>query len=207
MFRFILLRWFWSYCCWVWLLIKIAGCRLRLTHTHSDKACGLNMLVFPQSRFNLFFVALALTSSGKLINDIVYRNVEIDSVKAEAIILISISFIMLLGPYLLFMPKLFRARIDSQVNMSKKSHQLSEDFDRTWIRTRATGEKEYEKPDPSVMIDYYSTYEYAEKIRPFPFSGRDLIALAVPILLAHLPILLTRMSLKELMQIVLRFIA
>jgi hypothetical protein len=205
-FRFILVRWFWSYCCWIWLLIKVAGCNLRITPNHSDKAGGLNMLVFPQSRFNLFFVALALTSSGKLINDVVYRHVQIDSIKIEALILVSISFIMLLGPYLLFMPKLFRARIDSQVNMSKKSHHLSEEFNRTWIHTDATGAKEHEQPDPSIMIDYYSTYEYSEKIRPFPFSGRNLLSLATPIVLALLPILLTRMSVKELLQIAVRFI-
>jgi hypothetical protein len=205
-FRFILVRWFWSYCCWVWLLVKIAGCRLKLTPTHSDKACGLNMLVFPQSRFNMFFVALALTSSGKLINDIVYRHVQIDSVKIEAAILIAISFIMLLGPYLLFMPKLFRARIDAQISLNKKSQQLSEDFDRTWLHTRATGEKDQDKPDPSIMIDYYSTYEYTEKIRPFPFSGRNLIGLAMPIVLAFLPVLLTRMSVSELLKIAMRFV-
>jgi hypothetical protein len=205
-FRFILLRWFWSYCCWIWLIKKVAGSNLKLTPTHSDKACGLNMLVFPQSRFNLFFVALAITSSGKLINDVLYRQVAIESVRIEALILICISFIMLLGPYLLFMSKLFRARIQAQINMNKKSHQLSEDFDRNWVHTTATGEDDRHKPDPSVMIDYYSTYEYTEKIRPFPFSGRNLIGLAIPIVLVYLPVLLTKMSVKELLQIVLKLV-
>jgi hypothetical protein len=205
-FRFILLRWFWSYCCWVWLLLKVSKCELKLTPHHSDKACGLNLLVFPQSRFNLFFVALAITSVGVHINDIYYLHAELDSIKIQVAILLAISFIMLLGPYLFFSGKLFKAKRDVHVSQAKKSHQLSEDYDRVWIQTNVTGINDEDKPDPSVMIDYNSTYEISEKIRPFAFSLQDVIQLAVPILLAHLPILLTKMSVKELLQIVLRLV-
>lgn len=205
-FRFILLRWLWSYCCWVWLLLKVSKCRLKLTPHHSDKACGLNLLVFPQSRFNLFFVALSITSVGIHINNIYYLHAAIDPIKIQVAILLAISFIMLLGPYLFFSSKLFKAKRDVHVSQAKKSHQLSEDYDRVWIQTSVTGLNDEDKPDPSVMIDYNSTYEISEKIRPFAFNLQDVIQLAVPIVLAHLPILLTRMSVKELLQIVLRLV-
>ncbi len=204
-FRFILLRWFWSYCSWIWLLRKISRCRLKLTPHHSDKVCGLNLLVFPQAGFNLLFVALAVTSSGAFINNMLYRHASFDFILLEIGILVTASFILLLGPYLFFLPSLFAARRFSNFKMATKSHQLSEDYQREWIDTTVRGSEE-EKPDPSVMIDFYSTYEITEKIRPFVFNVRDLVALAVPIALAFLPTLLTKMSFKELVQIVLKFI-
>jgi len=205
LFRFLLLKWLWTYCGWIWLLIKIAGCKLNLTPHHSDKVCGLNLLVFPQNGFNLLFVALAITSSGAFINRMLYRHASFEFILLEIGILVAASFVMLLGPYLFFMPKLFAARRLANFSMATKSHQLSADYDREWIQTKVTGNAD-EKPDPSVMIDFYSTYEITEKIRPLVFNVRDLVALAVPIALAFLPTLLTKMSLKELLEIILRFI-
>jgi len=204
-FRFLLLRWFMSYCSWIWLLVKVSGCHLKLTPHHGDKACGLNMLVYPQTRFNIFFVAMAITSSGMIINDIIYRGAVFESVIPQIAAIIGISFLMLLGPYLFFVSKLFAAKKQIHIAMSKKSQQLSEDYEREWIETHVTGSNE-EKPDPSVMIDFFSTFEIAEKIRPFAFNLQDLIVLAVPIALSFLPTLLTRMSIKEILEVGLRFL-
>jgi hypothetical protein len=205
-YRFILLRWFWLYLCWFWLLVKVSTCKLKLFVHHRDKACGLNLLVLPQKSFNMVFVALALSSSGAMINQIVYEHASFETAKMEIIILLAGSFILLLGPLLFFMTKLHEAKEEAEIMMSKKAVQLSNAYNKIWIQTNAVGTEDNQKPDPSLMTDFDSTYDVVEKIRPFPFNVSDLIVLAAPIVLAFVPTLLTNMSLKEIIEVAMRFV-
>jgi hypothetical protein len=205
-YRFIILRWIWMYGCWVWILIKISKCKLQLAVHHADKVCGLNLLMLPQRAFNMFFVALAVIASGNLINQIVYFNESLDAVKMEMCIVIGASFIFLLAPYLRFTKLLLKAKREAEVLMSRKSAELSRSYEEQFIENN--GERNTEaKIDASAMADFNATYDIVLNIKPVPFSVRDVIGLAIPVVLAFVPTLLSFMTLKELLDIVLGFIA
>lgn len=200
-YRFIIVRWIWMYGCWIWVLIKVSKCRLKLSYHHADKVCGLNLLVLPQRAFNMFFVALAVIAAGNLINQIIYFDESIAAVKMEIGITIGASFIFLLFPYFSFMGTLIKARNEAEIWMSNKSAALSNTYQEQFIKNNNK-----EAIDPSVMADFNATYEIMMKIKPVPFSLRDVIGLAVPIALAFVPTLLSFMTVKELLDIVLGFV-
>ncbi len=206
LYRFIILRWIWMYCCWVWILLKISKCRLKLALHHADRVCGLNMLVLPLRAFNNFFVALAIMSSGNLINKIVYFNENLESIKMEIGITIVASFVFLLAPYLSFSKILQKAKNDAELWLSRRSAELSAAYQKQFVEKQQVDDS-IEKVDASVMSDFNATYDVMIAIKPVPFSVRDVIGLAIPIALAFLPTLLSFMTIRELLNIILNFIA
>ncbi len=205
-FRFIIVRWIWMYGCWVWILIKISGCKFNLALHHADRVCGLNMLVLPLRAFNNFFVALAIMSSGNLINKIVYEHENLESVKMEIVVTIVASFVFLLAPYLSFTKILQRAKNDAELWLSRRSAELSKGYQKQFVEKQPVDDAA-EKVDASVMSDFNATYDVMLSIKPVPFSVRDVIGLAIPIALVFLPTLLSFMTIKELFNIVINFIA
>jgi hypothetical protein len=204
-YRFIIVRWIWMYGCWIWILYKISKCKLNLSTYHADKVCGLNMLMVPQRVFNIFFVAMAIIGSGDLINQITYFGRNFEPVKIEMGIIIGASFVFLLAPYLLFTRMLTDARHKAEIDLGRKSTELSRRYQSQFLDGADVPEGQ-EKIDSSVISDFETVYEKGMGIRPIPFSLRDVVALAIPIALAFLPTLLTFMTLKELLSILLGFL-
>ncbi len=204
-YRFIIVRWIWTYGCWLWILFKISRCKLVLSIYHADKVCGLNRLMFPQRVFNMFFIALALISSGDLINNIMYFNESFELVKMDMGVVVAASFFFLLAPYLLFTGMLNAAKDKAELDLGRRSIELSKGYQNQFIDGTPAGENE-EHVDSSAIADFDAVYAKGTGIRPVPFSIGDVIALAIPIVLAFVPTLLTFMTLKELLSIVLGFL-
>ena len=83
--------------------------------------------------------------------------------------------------------------------------ELSKSYQSQFVE-RASSDENEENVDSSVIADFDAVYAKGIGIRPVLFSLRDMIGLAIPIALAFVPTLLTKMTLKELLGIVLGFV-
>ena len=119
--------------------------------------------------------------------------------KLEAIALIAIVMMAVLGPLLAFSPHLMRAKRAGQREYGKLASRYVEEFDRKWVRGGAPADEQFiGSGDIQSLADLGNSFEIIRGIRPIPFTKETIIQFIVIILLPVLPFTLTIMPLEEL---------
>ena len=114
---------------------------------------------------------------------------------------------VVLGPLLVFTPQLRVARRKGMEEYGNLGQQYAREFNRKWIRGgRLADETPLGSADIQSLADLRNGYLVVEGTRLTPFSMRDVISLAVIMLLPVAPLLLTTFSVEELLDRVLKVV-
>jgi len=200
-FQFLLFRWLWRYFVWIILLFHLSRVKLNLMPTHADRAGGLGIIMLAQRSFNLIFVAGSVTISGQWIAQLLKHPDYFESIRGQGIAYIIICLVVLLIPLLFFMGKLFKTKNEGLLHMSNLGATLSRQFEREWINDLPiekiiTGKE----VDPSMIFDYSGMYDSLQQLRTFPVTPRDILGMALILLVPFIPILFIHFSVVELLQ-------
>ncbi len=201
LFQFILFRWYFRLFIWIRFLWHVARCRLSLVPTHPDRVAGLGFLSSTVVAFAPLLAAHGTLLAGMIANRIFFQAATLPDFKLEIVGVVVFLLLLVLGPLLLFMPHLAEARRVGLREYGTLAQRYVREFDDKWLRGGApAGEPLIGSADIQSLADVGNSFELVRSMRVAPITRDALLQLAVITLLPVSPLLLTMVSLEELLK-------
>jgi len=205
--QFILLRWYFRLFIWTRFLWQVARCELSLVPTHPDRAGGLGFLSLTPIGFAPLLAAHGALLAGLIANRIFFQGARLPDFKGELFVVVAFLLLLVLGPLLPFAPHLSAARRGGLREYGALADRYVREFDDKWLRGgAAAGEPLVGSPDIQSLADLANSFEVIRSMRLVPFTRNTVVQLAVITLLPVAPLLLTMVSLEELVRHVLQMV-
>jgi hypothetical protein len=195
---FFLLLWAWRYLAWCLFVRRNGSFALQLQPAHPDLVGGLSPLVRAHLSFVLVGFAVNCALSGAIANELLYGGATVDQVRPEIIMITAVSVLALAVPLGTFTPALLAARNRGLIEYGALAHGLSADFDDRWSRPGDT--KLLDTADPSALADFGADYDTVQRMKVFALGLRQLAFLAGFLFLPYGALILTQVSLLELLK-------
>jgi hypothetical protein len=197
-FQFILLRWYMRLVLWFRLLWQISRLNLRLTAAHPDRAGGIGFLGKSSYAFGPILFAQGALLAGLIASRVLYEGRSLLSFKMEAAGLVGFFVLFILGPLLMFTPKMARAKRKGSAEYGLLANQYVFGFEEKWIRGGAPDMGELlGTGDIQSLADLGNSYSVVGDMRLVPFGLDDVTRLAAATALPLLPLTLMIFSLEE----------
>ena len=207
LFQFILLRWYFRLFVWVGFLWQVTRCDLSLVPTHPDRAGGLGFLSGTVVAFAPVLLAHGVMLAGLIASQIFFQAAKLPDFKAELAVVVVFLLLIVLGPLLLFMPHLALARRVGLREYGTLAQRYVREFDDKWLRGGAPADEPLVgSADIQSLADLGNSFELVRSMRPVPFTRDVVLQLAVITLLPVVPLLLTMVSLEELLKQLLKVV-
>jgi len=207
LFQFMLFRWYFRLFIWIRFLAQVMRCQLSLVPTHPDGAGGLGFL----SNIVLAFAPL-LTAHGALVagfiaNQIFFEGATLLAFKIQIVVVVGFLLVIVLGPLLLCVPHLANARRIGLREYGTLATRYVRDFDVKWLRGGAPADEALlGSADIQSLADLANSFEVIRNMSPVPFTRNTVVQLAVVTLLPVAPLLLTMVSVEELLNQLLKVV-
>ncbi|HET9952020.1 MAG TPA: hypothetical protein VFS09_09525 [Candidatus Eisenbacteria bacterium] len=200
MLQFLLLRWYFRLAIWARFLWQMSRIRLSLLPTHADQCGGLGFLALVSSAFFPLLLAQGALLSGMMARRVLYMGVTLPEFRVEVIAVVVVLVLAILGPLLLFIPQLAAAKRTGIQEYGTLTQAYARAFDRKWLRGGApTDEPLIGSADIQSLADMGNSFEVVKSMRIVPFGLQTVLQLGIATLLPVLPLLLTMVSLEELL--------
>jgi hypothetical protein len=199
LFQFMLLRWYFRLFVWGRFLWKVSRMELKLMPTHPDRCGGLGFLSGVSAAFAPFLMAQGAVMAGSIANQIFFGGAKLPQFKLEVISLVVGMLLAVVGPLLVFVPVLARAKRFGLREYGALAHRYVREFDQKWLRSAAApAEPLVGSGDIQSLADFGNAYEIIRTMRPIPFSREALLQLVVFTVLPLVPLSLTMISIEQL---------
>src|SRR4029079_17364977 len=200
LFQFLLLRWYLRIFIWGRFLWHVSRLDLAYAPMHPDRLGGLGFLSRLGYAFAPLLVAQGTLLAGMIANRIFFEGAKLTNFKIEVFAFVAIMVLVVLAPLLVFVGPLSRAR---RVGMREYRHLAKrhlDEFKAKWLRGGAEpGELLVGNPDVSSLTDMASSFDVIREMRVVPITRTLVAELAVMTLIPLAPLLLTMISLEELL--------
>jgi hypothetical protein len=206
-FQFLLLRWYFRLFIWVRFLWQVSRLDLTLVPTHPDRSGGLGFLGLVGHAFAPLLLAQGTILAGTLANRIFYAGAKLPEFKVEMIGLVAVMLLAVLGPLLVFAPKLAAAKRAGLGEYGALAQRYVREFDRKWIRGGAPADEPLiGSADIQSLADLGNSFEVVKGMRLAPITVQNVLQLAAVTLVPVVPLTLTMISLEELLTQALRMV-
>jgi len=200
LFQFILFRWYFRMFIWARFLWQMSRMDLALIPTHPDRCAGLGFLSQVSFAFTPLLFAQGALLAGLMADRIFFAGAKLPDFKMEIAVIGGFAIVAVMGPLLLFVPVLSRARRAGLREYGGLAQRYTLEFDRKWRRGGAAAEEQLlGSADIQSLADMGNSFEVIREMKLAPITRQTLIQLAVATLLPVLPLLLTMISLEELL--------
>ena len=207
LFQFILFRWYFRMLIWMRFLWQVSRCRLRLVPTHPDRAGGLGFLPAVVTAFAPFLTAHGALLAGVIANQIFFKGATLVDFKVQLVVVGAFLLLLILGPLLLFAPHLAAARRIGLREYGTLAQDYVRKFDDKWLRGGAARDEALlGSADIQSLADLGNSYEIVRGMGAVLFKRDAVIQLTVMLLLPVAPLLLTMVSLEELLKMLLQLL-
>jgi hypothetical protein len=200
-FQFILLRWYMRLGLWFRFLWKVSKLNLHLSAAHPDRAGGIGFLGKSSYAFAPILFAQGALLAGVIASRVLHEGQSLLSFKMEAAGLISFLVLFILGPLMMFTPRLARTKRAGSAEYGLLANRYVFGFEEKWIRgdhSPDLGEL-LGTGDIQSLADLGNSYSVVREMRVVPFALEDVTLLAVTTAVPLLPLGLTIFSLEELL--------
>jgi hypothetical protein len=195
-----LLRWYMRLGLWFRLLWQVSRLNLHLTAAHPDRAGGIGFLGNSSYAFSPILFAEGAMLSGLIASRILYEGRSLLSFKMEAAGFIGFFVLLIVGPLVMFTPRLTLAKRQGSAEYGLLANRYVFGFEDKWIRNGATSVKELlGTGDIQSLADLGNSYSVVREMRIVPFGLNDITRLAGATAAPLLPLTLTIISLEELL--------
>lgn len=200
LFQFVLLRWYLRLFIWSRFLWQASRLNLNLIPTHPDRAGGIAFLGRSSYAFAPILFAQGAMLAGMIANRVLYAGESLRSFKMEAVGLIAVFMLAILGPLTVFTPKLARAKRKGLADYGLLASRYVEEFEQKWVKGRGLLSDELlGNGDIQSLSDLGNSYAVIGEMRAVPFGIRDMTRLAAVTAAPLVPLLLIIFSLEELL--------
>jgi hypothetical protein len=200
LFQFMLLRWYFRLFIWARFLWQVSRIGLKLVPTHPDRCGGLAFLAEVCTAFAPLLLAQGALLAGTLANQIFYAGAKLPQFKLEIIAMVAVALFAVVGPLLVFIPVLAHAKRVGLREYGALAQRYVRGFDEKWLRGGAPAEEAFVgSGDIQSLADLGNSFEVVRGMRSLPITKEALLQLVAYTLLPLLPLLLTMLSLEELL--------
>lgn len=109
-FQFLSIRWLWRFFVWVYVLAQFAKLDLRIIPTNPDGNGGLGFVRLGQSSFSVLGFVFSAVLSAYLFEQIYFESHSFSSIYRPVIFAAVSSYIVIMGPLLIFTPQLMKKK-------------------------------------------------------------------------------------------------
>jgi hypothetical protein len=207
LFQFLTLRWLWRLFLWSQFLWRMTKLGLQLMPTHPDEAAGLAFVGEAQRFFGIVLFAYSTVVAGVLANEVIYDKIPLPhfAISIAAYVVIAVLFVLI--PLIVFVPSLFRTKLSGLSRYGTLATEYTRSFHQKWIIGRKdTKEDLLGTGDIQSLADLGNSFSFIEKMKPLPVGPRTPIHLALACLIPMSPLLLTVMSMKELVKLLFKLV-
>jgi len=200
LFQFLLVRWYFRIFIWIRFLWQVSAIELNLVPTHPDRVGGLGFLSGTAYAFGLLAIAHGALLAGQLSNRIFFLGAKLTDYKMTIGVLVGFLLLLVLGPLLLFMGQLSRARLKGLREYGTLAQQYVREFDSKWLRgSHPAGEPLVGSADIQSLADLGNSFDIIRTMRLAPVTKETVFQLTVFTLAPIAPLGLTMMPLEELL--------
>ena len=186
---------------------QVSRLDLQLMPMNPDRSGGLGFLALVSQAFSPLLLAQGLILAGMMANRIFYTGAKLPEFKIELVGVVAAMLLAVLGPLLVFAPKLAAAKRDALREYGTLAQRYAREFDAKWLRGGVPpGEPLIGTPDIQSLADLGNSLEVVKGMRIAPFGMQTVVQLAATTLLPVVPLLLTMMPLDELMKRLLKLV-
>lgn len=206
-FQFLLFRWYFRICIWARFLWQVAGMKLLLVPTHPDRAGGLGFLGESAAAFVPFILAQGALLAGMIANRVFYENVSLLAFKPEIAAAAVFVVLITLGPLCAFAPKLAHCKRLGMLEYGCLASRYVRDFDYKWLRAHSKSDEALVgSSDIQSLADLAGSFDVVKEMRVLPFDKGIVLQIAIVVLLPLTPLLLTLISLEDILKSLLRIL-
>jgi hypothetical protein len=178
----------------------VSRIELSLVPTHPDRMGGLGFLSYTVYAFAPLAVAHGVMVAGPLANRIFYTGARLLDYKVEIAVLLVLLLCLVLGPLLVFAPRLAQAKRTGLMEYGILAQRYVREFDAKWLRGGARAdERLVGSGDIQSLADLGNSFEVVRTMRIAPVTRDAIIQLAAAALAPIVPLALTMMPLEELL--------
>ena len=205
-FQFILLRWYMRLFIWFRFLWQVNRIKLNLFPSHPDRCGGLSFLGRSSYAFGPILFAQGAILAGLVTDRVLYGHESLISFKFQIVGFIVFFVVAILGPLLMFTPRMARTRRQGLAEYAVLAQRYVENFDRKWIREPSSSEEMLGTGDIQSLADLGNSCDIVREMRVVPFGLQDISRLALATAAPLTPLLLTIFSPEELILRVIKVI-
>ncbi len=200
MFQFLLLRWYFRLFIWARFLWQVSRIDVTYAPMHPDRLGGLGFLSRLGYAFAPLLIAQGTLLAGMLANRIFYEGARLTDFRLEIFVFVAIMVAVVIAPLFVFVEPLSRARRTGLREYSHIAKRHLDEFEAKWLHGGADeGELLVGNPDVSSLTDMSSSFDVVREMRLVPITRDLVIQLVVVTLLPLAPLLLTMISVEELL--------
>ena len=205
LFRFFLFRWYFRLFLWYQFLWRVRGLPLHLNLFHPDRAGGLGFLTASIFAFSPIMLAHTTFLAGVIGDRIWHAGATVLSFKMEILGSLVFLLLLVLTPLSFFAVHLEAAGRKSGLEFGILSSHYVNDFRQKWIQHRSgeTGPL-LGTSDLQSLADLGNSFKTASEIGLFPFGKDAIIRLAGLLILPLLPLTLTIVSPKQIVDLLIK---
>ena len=201
---FLFLRWFWRYLVWSWFLYRTSRLDLQLVATHPDYAAGVGFVSFGHTSFALLGFTVSCLVAGAMATRILHEGATLAEYQWPLAVFVGLSILTGLAPLAVFLRPLRIAKERGLLAYGTLASRYVQDFQRKWVGTPA-GEAPLEASgDVQGLADIGGSLDRVFGMRLLPITLKSAVAFAASALLPMVPLLLTVMPLKDLLNILMQ---
>jgi hypothetical protein len=203
--QFFFLRWLWRLFLWFRFLRSMRSLDLDLVPTHPDRAAGLGFVGMTQKFFGILLFIYSIGVAGVLANQVVYDRVPLQHFAIPIAVYVCFGVIVAVGPLALFAGMLVKAKRIGLLQYGTLASAYTSSFHNKWIRgINESGDRLLGTEDIQSLADLGNSYEFIQRMNTLLVTPRTILQLAVTTVLPMVPLLLTVMSPKEIVQLLLK---
>ena len=207
LFQFLLLRWYFRLFIWARFLWQVSRLELQIVPTHPDRSGGLGFLALVSNAFAPVLLAQGVLLAGLMADRIFYAGAKLPDFELELIGLVAVMLFAVLGPLLVFSPKLATAKCVGLREYGTLAQRYVREFDDKWLRGSVpAGESLIGSADIQSLAALGNSFEVLKGMRLAPFAMPTVLQLAIVTLLPVGPLLLTIIPLEQLLERLLKLV-
>ncbi len=208
LFRFLLFRWLWRIALWWRFLWRMTKLELHLVPTHPDSAAGLGYLEVVQSHLFTLILAISMTMSASLAEEISSGKAAFEVVYSALAISLVANLALFVGPLCVFATKLRTCQEKGLSEYMEFASRYVNEFEQKWVHAAIAPEQPLlGTPDLQSLADLSNSRGVVRKMRWIPISARLLALMLIAAVLPMLPLVLFKYPVAELAEKVLKKLA
>jgi len=196
----VFLRWLWKYIVWSLLLCRISTLNLKLIPSHPDDVGGLGFVSIGQTKFSILVVAMAAMVAANGADQILFEQVHFLSMRWLILAVVILAMMIFATPLFAFTPKLIECKRRGLFTYGKLAQEYVNSFEEKWIEKRQdTKDEILGHADIATLADLENAFNIVQRMSIVLINRSFLTTFALSAVLPFAPLLLTMVSVDQLM--------
>jgi hypothetical protein len=191
----------WKWLIWIVVMRDLSKVDLQLDPTDGDLTAGLGFLGEIPKAFTPVLLAISVVIGAAWRYQLSSGQLEIKSLAMPAGLLVVIVAVIFIAPLTLFAPLLLKAKRQGLNHYGALQHLHSLQFRKKWVDERNEHVTELlGNPDFSSLADISSSFKNVEEMKAIPLRKSSVVGLLLALAIPMLPVVTTKIPLKELIK-------